>query len=243
MMQDAYIIAGSRSAVGKATKGTLRDVRPDDLAAQVIRHLVASLPEFDPNLIHDVIVGNASPEAEQGLNVGRLVSLMGLDTEKVPGMTVNRYCSSGLETIAIATAKIRTGMQELIIAGGVLMTATDGNWKAFQNPSSLVKAAGTSGSVLLQQMETSPLVSNEQATVYSPTPFVNWTCKQKVAGRPLTSLTSPTQNTHQSSSLKTQTALSVMRRSPPTLLVAYRLILTTTPKTIPAAPTTSQKAC
>ena len=118
MMQDAYIIAGSRSAVGKATKGTLRDVRPDDLAAQVIRHLVASLPEFDPNLIHDVIVGNASPEAEQGLNVGRLVSLMGLDTEKVPGMTVNRYCSSGLETIAIATAKIRTGMQELIIAGG-----------------------------------------------------------------------------------------------------------------------------
>ncbi|MEC7114551.1 MAG: acetyl-CoA C-acyltransferase, partial [Bacteroidota bacterium] len=106
-MQDAYIIAGSRSAVGKATKGSLRDVRPDDLAAQVIRHLVASLPEFDPNLIHDVIVGNASPEAEQGLNVGRLVSLMGLDTEKVPGMTVNRYCSSGLETIAIATAKIR----------------------------------------------------------------------------------------------------------------------------------------
>ena len=69
MMQDAYIIAGSRSAVGKATKGTLRDVRPDDLAAQVIRHLVASLPEFDPNLIHDVIVGNATPEAEQGLNL------------------------------------------------------------------------------------------------------------------------------------------------------------------------------
>ena len=93
-MQDAYIIAGSRSAVGKATKGTLRDVRPDDLAAQVVRHLVASLPEFDPNLIHDVIVCNASPEAEQGLNVGRLISLMGLDTEKVPGMTVNRYCSS-----------------------------------------------------------------------------------------------------------------------------------------------------
>ena len=90
-MQDAYIIAGSRSAVGKAIKGTLRDVRPDDLAAHVVRHLVASLPEFDPNLIHDVIVGNASPEAEQGLNVGRLISLMGLDTEKVPGMTVNRY--------------------------------------------------------------------------------------------------------------------------------------------------------
>ena len=92
MMQDAYIIAGSRSAVGKATKGTLRDVRPDDLAAQVIRHLVASLPEFDPNLIHDVIVGNASLEAEQGLNVGH-VSLMGLDTERCP-MTVNRCCSA-----------------------------------------------------------------------------------------------------------------------------------------------------
>ena len=135
MMQDAYIIAGSRSAVGKATKGTLRDVRPDDLAAQVIRHLVASLPEFDPNLIHDVIVGNASPEAEQGLNVGRLVSLMGLDTEKVPGMTVNRYCSSGLETIAIATAKIRTGMQELIIAGGTesMSCMPMGGWRIVPN--------------------------------------------------------------------------------------------------------------
>ena len=135
MMQDAYIIAGSRSAVGKATKGTLRDVRPDDLAAQVIRHLVASLPEFDPNLIHDVIVGNASPEAEQGLNVGRLVSLMGLDTEKVPGMTVNRYCSSGLETIAIATAKIRTGMQELIIAGGTesMSCMPMGGWRVVPN--------------------------------------------------------------------------------------------------------------
>ena len=134
-MQDAYIIAGSRSAVGKATKGTLRDVRPDDLAAQVVRHLVASLPEFDPNLIHDVIVGNASPEAEQGLNVGRLISLMGLDTEKVPGMTVNRYCSSGLETIAIATAKIRTGMQELVIAGGTesMSCMPMGGWRIVPN--------------------------------------------------------------------------------------------------------------
>ena len=134
-MQDAYIIAGSRSAVGKATKGTLRDVRPDDLAAQVVRHLVASLPEFDPNLIHDVIVGNASPEAEQGLNVARLISLMGLSTEKVPGMTVNRYCSSGLETIAIATAKIRTGMQELIIAGGTesMSCMPMGGWRIVPN--------------------------------------------------------------------------------------------------------------
>ena len=135
MMQDAYIIAGSRSAVGKATKGTLRDVRPDDLAAQVVRHLVASLPEFDPNLIHDVIVGNASPEAEQGLNVGRLISLMGLDTERVPGMTVNRYCASGLETIAIASAKIHAGLADCILAGGIetMSPIPFGGWRIVPN--------------------------------------------------------------------------------------------------------------
>lgn len=94
-------------------------MRPDDLAAQLIRKMMAEMPELDKDRIDDLIVGNAMPEAEQGLNVGRLISLMALDTVKVPGMTVNRYCSSGLETIAIATAKIQQGMADCIIAGGV----------------------------------------------------------------------------------------------------------------------------
>jgi acetyl-CoA acyltransferase len=115
----AYIVAGSRSAVGKAKRGGFRFTRPDTLAAEVIRHLVASVPNVDKAQIQDLIVGNATPEAEQGLNVGRLISLMALDTDKVPGMTVNRYCSSGLETIAIASAKIHSGMADCIIAGGV----------------------------------------------------------------------------------------------------------------------------
>ena len=119
MGQRAYIVAGFRSAVGKAGKGGFRFYRPDDLAADVIRHLMASFPQLDKLRVDDVIVGNATPEAEQGLNLGRMISLMGLGTDKVPGMTVNRYCSSGLETIAIATAKIESGMAECIIAGGV----------------------------------------------------------------------------------------------------------------------------
>ena len=94
---DAYIIGGYRSAVGKSGKGAFRFMRPDDLGEQVIRHLMADFPKLDKEKIDDVIVGNATPEAEQGLNIGRMVSLMGLDTEKVPGMTINRYCSSGLE--------------------------------------------------------------------------------------------------------------------------------------------------
>ncbi len=115
---DAYIIAAKRTAVGKAPRGKFRFTRPDDLAAAVIKNLMAEIPELDKNQIDDVIVGNAMPEAEQGLNVGRLISLMGLDTDKVPGVTVNRYCASGLETIAIATAKIKAGMADCIIAGG-----------------------------------------------------------------------------------------------------------------------------
>ena len=99
---NAYIVAASRSAVGKATRGGFRFTRPDTLAADVIKHLMASVPNVDKDEIEDVIVGNATPEAEQGLNVARLISLMSLDTDKVPGMTVNRYCASGLETIAIA---------------------------------------------------------------------------------------------------------------------------------------------
>jgi len=116
---NAYIVAGTRSAVGKAKRGGFRFTRPDTLAAEVIKHLVASVPNVGKVQIEDVIVGNATPEAEQGLNVGRLISLMALDTDKVPGMTVNRYCSSGLETIAIASAKIHSGLADCIIAGGV----------------------------------------------------------------------------------------------------------------------------
>lgn len=134
-MTEAYIIAGFRSAVGKAPKGKFRNKRPDDLAVDIIRHLVASIPQLDKNQIDDVIVGNATPEAEQGLNVGRMISIMGLDTVKVPGMTVNRYCASGLETIAIATAKIRSGMADCIIAGGVecMSPIPFGGWKIVPN--------------------------------------------------------------------------------------------------------------
>lgn len=116
---EAYIIAGYRTAVGKAPKGVFRFTRADDLAAEVIEKLVASVPNLDVNRIDDVIVGNATPEAEQGLNIGRMVSLMALKTDKVPGVTVNRYCASGLETIAMAVAKIKSGMADCIVAGGV----------------------------------------------------------------------------------------------------------------------------
>ena len=117
-MKTAYIVKAYRTAVGKAPRGVFRFKRPDELAAETIEYMMGKLPEFDKTRIDDVIVGNAMPEAEQGLNVGRLISLMGLDTVKVPGMTVNRYCASGLETIAIASAKIQTGMADCIIAGG-----------------------------------------------------------------------------------------------------------------------------
>ena len=117
-MKTAYIIKGFRTAVGKAPKGSLRFTRPDVMAATVIEKLMASVPQLDKNRIDDLIVGNAMPEAEQGLNVARLISLMGLDTDKVPGVTVNRYCASGSEAIAIASAKIQAGMADCIIAGG-----------------------------------------------------------------------------------------------------------------------------
>ncbi|MCU0442301.1 MAG: acetyl-CoA C-acyltransferase [Bacteroidia bacterium] len=114
---NAYIVKGFRTAVGKANKGGFRFMRPDDLAAQVIKHLVASVPELDPARIDDLIVGNAVPEAEQGMQMGRMVALLSLPI-KVPGMVVNRYCGSGLETIAIAAAKIHAGMADCIVAGG-----------------------------------------------------------------------------------------------------------------------------
>jgi len=132
---NAYIVTGYRSAVGKAPKGKLKNVRPDDLATAVVKHLINSLDSFDVNLIEDVIVGNATPEAEQGLNIGRMISLMGLNTVKVPGMTVNRYCASGLETIAIAAAKINAGLSDCILAGGVecMSPIPFGGWRIVPN--------------------------------------------------------------------------------------------------------------
>ena len=114
----AYIVSGYRTAVGKAPKGLFRFKRPDELAAETIEFMMNELPDFDKARIDDVMVGNAMPEAEQGLNVGRLISLMGLKVNDVPGVTVNRYCASGLETIGMATAKIQSGMADCIIAGG-----------------------------------------------------------------------------------------------------------------------------
>lgn len=116
-MQEAYIVAGYRTAVAKAKRGGFRFFRPDDLAIEVIQGLLASVPQVDKALVDDVIVGNAVPEAEQGLQVGRIIAARAISYD-TPGMTVNRYCASGLETIAIASAKIRMGMAECIIAGG-----------------------------------------------------------------------------------------------------------------------------
>ena len=132
---NAYIIGGYRSPVGKSGKGAFRFVRPDDLGEQVIRKLLSDFPQLDRERIDDVIVGNATPEAEQGLNIGRMVSLMGLDTEKVPGMTVNRYCASGLETIAIASAKIHAGIADCILAGGIetMSPIPFGGWRIVPN--------------------------------------------------------------------------------------------------------------
>ena len=131
MNQNAYIVAGYRTAIGKAGKGGFRFSRPDELGAEVIRHLMSQFPQLDPDRVDDVIVGNATPEAEQGLNMGRMISLMGFDSVKVPGITVNRYCSSGLETIAMARAKIEAGMADCIIAGGAesMSIMAMGGWR------------------------------------------------------------------------------------------------------------------
>ena len=117
-MRTAYIVKAYRTAVGKAPRGVFRFKRPDELAAETIKYIMNELPQLDKHRIDDVMVGNAMPEAEQGLNMGRLISLMGLEIVDIPGMTVNRYCASGLETISIATAKIQSGMADCIIAGG-----------------------------------------------------------------------------------------------------------------------------
>ncbi|HAP00917.1 MAG TPA: acetyl-CoA C-acyltransferase [Bacteroidetes bacterium] len=134
MNQEAYIVAGLRTAVGKAKKGGFRFTRPDDLAVETIRQLLATVPQLEPEHVDDLIVGNAVPEAEQGLQIGRMISVRALPMN-VPGMTVNRYCASGLETIAIATAKIRAGMADCIIAGGtesMSLVPTVG-WKTVPN--------------------------------------------------------------------------------------------------------------
>ncbi|OIQ37404.1 MAG: acetyl-CoA acetyltransferase [Crocinitomix sp. MedPE-SWsnd] len=135
MSTQAYIVKAYRTAVGKANKGGFRFSRPDDLAADVIKKIMSEVPDLDPALIDDVIVGNAMPEAEQGLNVGRFISLMGLDTDKVPGMTVNRYCSSGIETMAIAKAKIEAGLADVVIAGGTesMSAIAMGGWRVVPN--------------------------------------------------------------------------------------------------------------
>lgn len=133
-MEAAYIIAGYRTAVAKSKRGALRNYRPDDLAVDVIRGLLARVPQLDPKLIDDVIVGNAVPEAEQGLQVGRIIANRAVG-EWAPGVTVNRYCASGLETIAIATAKIQTGQAECIIAGGTesMSLVPTAGWRTMPN--------------------------------------------------------------------------------------------------------------
>ncbi|MBC5994732.1 thiolase family protein [Pontibacter cellulosilyticus] len=133
-MNNAYIVAGFRSAVGKAPRGVFRFMRPDDLAADVIKHLMQSVPALDPERVDDLIVGNAVPEAEQGLQIGRMVSLLALPMS-VSGMTVNRYCGSGLETIAIAANRIQAGMADCIIAGGTesMSLVPTAGWKTVPN--------------------------------------------------------------------------------------------------------------
>jgi len=118
MNKQAYIVKAYRTAVGKAPKGVFRFKRTDELAAETIKYMMKELPNLDPKRIDDVIVGNAMPEGSQGLNMARLISLMGLEVIDVPGVTVNRFCSSGVETIGMATAKIQAGMADCIIAGG-----------------------------------------------------------------------------------------------------------------------------
>lgn len=133
---DAYIVAGYRSAIGKSHKGTLKSTLPTELGAQVIKHLMKSVPEVKPEEVDDLIVGCSNPEAEQGLNMGRHLALQGLGVDKVPGETVNRFCSSGLDTIAIASAKINSGMADCIIAGGVesMSLLPFSGWKVALDP-------------------------------------------------------------------------------------------------------------
>lgn len=133
---NAYIVGGYRSAIGKAPRGAFRFMRPDDIAAEVINHLMKDFPQIDKSKIDEVVVGNAFPEGESGFNMGRLISLMTMDNVDVPGSTVNRYCASGLETIAIASAKISAGLADMIVAGGAetMSMISMGGWRQVPNP-------------------------------------------------------------------------------------------------------------
>lgn len=132
----AYIVGAYRSAIGKAPRGSFRFMRPDDIAAEVIRHLMKDFPQIDQTKIDDIVVGNAFPEAETGFNMGRMLSLMSMNTVEVPGSTINRYCASGLESIAIASAKVSSGMADIIIAGGAetMSMISMGGWRQVPNP-------------------------------------------------------------------------------------------------------------
>lgn len=167
---EAYIVKGFRTAVGKSKKGGFRFTRPDDLAADVIKHLVAQVPELDPKRIDDLIVGNAIPEAEQGMQMGRMISLLSLPME-VPGVTVNRYCGSGLETIAMATAKIKAGMADCIVAGGtesmslvpMLGYKTALNWKIAEKNPEYYLSMGITAEEIAKEYE----ITREQADEFS----------------------------------------------------------------------------
>ncbi|MEO9803673.1 MAG: acetyl-CoA C-acyltransferase [Reichenbachiella sp.] len=167
---EAYIVNGFRTAVGKSKKGGFRFTRPDDLAADVIKHLVASVPALDPKRIDDLIVGNAIPEAEQGMQMGRMISLLSLPIE-VPGVTVNRYCGSGLETIATAAARIKAGMADCIIAGGtesmslvpMLGYKTALNWKIAENHPEYYLGMGLTAEEIAVDYD----ISREQADEFS----------------------------------------------------------------------------
>lgn len=132
---EAYIVGGYRSAIGKAPRGKFRFVRPDDIAVEVIKKLMSDFPTLDKSKIDDIVVGNAFPEAETGFNMGRLISLMSLDTVDVPGSTINRYCASGVESIAIASAKVKAGLADMIIAGGAetMSQISMGGWRQALN--------------------------------------------------------------------------------------------------------------
>jgi len=133
---NAYIVGGYRSAIGKAPRGAFRFTRPDDIGAAVIKHLLNDFPQIDRSRIDDVIVGNAFPEAETGFNMGRLLSLMTMNSVEVPGSTINRYCASGVESIAIASAKISAGLADMIVAGGAetMSMISMGGWRQVPNP-------------------------------------------------------------------------------------------------------------
>ena len=156
---EAYIVGGYRSPVGKAPKGTLKNTRPDDIAVAVIRRLLEDFPQIERNRIDDVVVGNAFPEAESGMNMGRFLSLMSMDNVEVPGSTVNRFCASGLETIAIATAKIRAGLADVIVAGGAetMSMIAMGGWRFVPNP----QVAKTHPDWYLSMGMTSEMVARE----------------------------------------------------------------------------------